>query len=134
MSAKREMQVVNNMPPEEFDESLFFGMEISAEDRAKFFYLAVEETPGAPMQVSFYGKLGYEPVKVVCQHPVITVMRIPREKRREIQKMAEQRAIEQGKAAQMEAKNLVSGGDPHAQAIGDVKQIDTGKVLTMPAG
>lgn len=129
MSAKREMQVVNNMAPLDID--ALFGYEPPIEDRNKFDYLAVEETPGAPAQAIRYIRLGYEIVTVVCEVPRVTIMRIPKEKRVELFEQWAQAARDQSRAADMAAKAAVSGeGTP----IGEVKPIDTGKVMTLPAG
>lgn len=129
MSAKREMQVVNNMAPLEVTE--LFGYEPTIEERNKFDFIWVEETPGAPAQSIRYLRLGYEIVKIACEHPRVTIMRIPKEKRVELFEQWAQAARDQSRAADMAAKAAVSGeGTP----IADVRQIDTGKVMTLPAG
>lgn len=127
---KRAMQVANMMTPEEID--ALYGYEPTAGDRADFFFLAVEETPGAPSQHTRYQRMGYIPVTVICENPRVTIMKIPHEKRELIFEAAVKKAQDNARAADANAKNAVSGAAGNAAVIGGEKSVSTGQFLTLP--
>jgi hypothetical protein len=72
--------------------------------------------------------MGYEIHKVVCEHPRVTIMRIPHEVRTEIFKSWEAAARDQGKAAEAAAKNSVSAaGEPYS----NITEVE-GPTLSLP--
>lgn len=118
------------MSPEQFD--AWFGYVPSAEDLAKFDFVTVEETPGAPNQAIRYMRMGFETAHVISENPRSVVMRIPKEKGAALKDIAVKKAQDNARAADANAKNAVSGAAGNAAVIGGEKSVSTGQFLTLP--